>query len=108
MVQNNSQLSLSCLVLALTGCDVDQHDHPDLVSGRALFEHHCAPCHKADGSGIFLKGVPASRETNLSVLQVMHKVQGHQEGERAMPKFKRMSQQEASKIAVYLKQLGKR
>lgn len=99
-------LFLLWLVMGSAGCDLDQHDHPDLKTGRELFDYHCAPCHKADGSGVFLKGVPANRHTDLSVLQVMHKVQSASGGKKAMPVFARMPQQEQVKIAIYLKYLG--
>lgn len=95
------------LAVVLSGCGADQHDHPDLVTGQALFEYHCAPCHKADGSGVFLKGAPANRDTDLSVWQIIHKVQQGTDEKSAMPSFEKMPQQEAAKIAVYLKQLGK-
>lgn len=99
-------LSLLCLLTLLVGCDPDQHDHPDLNLGRELFDYHCAPCHKADGSGVFLKGVPANRYTDLSVVEVMRKIQTASEPHRAMPVFKKMSRQEQAKIAIYLKHLG--
>jgi len=95
-----------CALIVLAGCDPDQHDHADLKMGRELFDYHCAPCHKADGSGVFLKGVPANRYTDLSVVEVMHKIQTASEPHRAMPVFKKMSRQEQAKIAIYLKHLG--
>lgn len=106
MFQKFAILSLLLLTFALVGCSTDQHDHPDLISGQQLYEYHCASCHKADGTGIFLKGVPANRDTDLSVWQIIHKVQVGSEEKSAMPSFEKMPQQEASKIAVYLKQLG--
>lgn len=99
--------SVVAVMLLLTGCSVDEHDHPDLVSGKQLYEYHCAGCHKADGSGLFLKGVPANRDTDLSAWQIVHKVKEGMEGESRMPIFARMPPQEASKIAVYVKQLGR-
>lgn len=99
--------SLCCSVLLLVaGCSADQHDHPELKSGQQLFEFHCAGCHQADGSGVFIKGVPANRDTDLSSLQIVHKLQSGSEKKTKMPVFEKMPQQEASKIARYLKQLG--
>ncbi len=105
MGRNRVVISLLLLVLPV-GCDVDQHDHPDLKIGRELFDYHCAPCHKADGSGAFLKGVPANRYTDLSVVEIMHKIETASEQRRAMPVFEKMSRQEQAKIAIYLKHLG--
>ncbi len=96
------------VLVAMTGCSADNHDHPDLVTGHQLFEYHCAPCHKADGSGVFLKGVPANRDTELSVWQIIHKVQDGSEEKSQMPNFSKMPEQEAAKIAIYLKQLGRK
>lgn len=101
-------LSLLLMAIAIAGCSGDQHDHPDLKTGQQLYEYHCASCHKEDGTGIFLKGVPANRDTDLSVWQIIHKVQMGSEEKSAMPSFEKMPQQEASKIAIYLKQLGQK
>lgn len=98
---------LGCLLLVmLSGCSVDQHDHPELTSGQQLFDFHCAPCHKKDGTGIFLKGVPPNRDTDLSVWEIIHKTEKGSGDNSKMPRFQSMPDEEAAKIAIYLKQLG--
>lgn len=98
---------LLLLISLLAGCGTDDHDHPDLHSGKQLYEYHCVGCHKEDGSGLFLKGVPANRDTDLSVWQIVHKVKKGTEDEGKMPVFVRMPRQEASQIALYLKEIGR-
>lgn len=105
---NKRSVSLVVSVLVLAGCSTDEHDHPELVSGKQLYDYHCAPCHKEDGSGTFLKGAPANRDTDLSVWQIIHKVQSGTEGKSRMPSFEKMPAQEATRIALYLKQLAVR
>ena len=88
----------------LTGCSRDLHDHPGLVTGKQLFEHHCAECHKTSGMGTFLKGVPANKDTKLSTWQISHKLRmGDSAG--AMPIFETMSVDETMKISTYLKRM---
>lgn len=95
------------LTLILAGCSADEHDHPQLKTGKQLYDYHCAGCHREDGSGLFLKGVPANRDTDLSAWQIMHKVKEGEEGDTRMPVFARMPEQEATRIALYLKELGR-
>jgi mono/diheme cytochrome c family protein len=89
----------------LAGCSDDVHDHPTLVTGKQLFEHHCSGCHKNTGKGKFLKGVPANKDTNLSASQVLHKITSNENGGNKMPSFNNMSTEEAAKISVYVKTL---
>jgi len=104
---NQRSPGLLLLTLILAGCSADEHDHPQLVSGKQLYDYHCAGCHREDGSGLFLKGVPANRDTDLSAWQIIHKVKEGEQGDSRMPVFARMPQEEATRIAVYLKQLGR-
>jgi len=92
-------------MLLTTGCSNDIHDHPDLVTGEQLFDHHCSECHNKTGAGVFLLGVPANRDTTLSSSQVIHKIQHNEKNSSKMPAFPEMSTEEAKKITDYLKQL---
>ena len=93
------------LSLTLSACDNDVHDHPELVSGRDLFEYHCASCHQSSGIGKFLLGIPPNKNTKLSFTDVIHKIKDDDGNERNMPLFETMSKEEASKITAYLKGL---
>jgi len=91
--------------LLLVGCDKDIHNHPHLVTGKQLFEYHCATCHRETGKGNFLKGVPANKGTRLNVSQVAHKVRKGGNDKIKMPMYPKMSTEEAALIASYVKQL---
>jgi len=98
-----------CAAIILTaplfqGCSKDAHDHPELVTGKQLFDFHCSGCHKGTGKGNFLKGVPANKGTQLTIGQLEHKIKSDAKGSK-MPSFKNMSAGEARKIATFLKTL---
>lgn len=108
---NNStgfHILASCLCLiGLSGCwRGDVHDHPDLVAGKQLFEYHCAECHKSNGNGEFLKGVPANKNARLSAHQLTHKIRGEDVDVMKMPHFHNMSEDEADKISSYVKDMN--
>jgi mono/diheme cytochrome c family protein len=98
--------TLFVMLLSLMACSIDQHDHPRLTTGKQLYDFHCAPCHKEDGRGVFLKGVPPNWNTKLSVWEIIHKTESGNGIKSKMPKFEAMPDGEAAKIAIYLKQLG--
>jgi len=87
----------------LSACSRDVHEHPELTTGKQLFDYHCSDCHGVSGEGKFLKGVPANRDTNLQTVQITHKIREGDSGR--MPKFDSMPPQEARKIALYLKRI---
>jgi len=105
-----SIVNLRCLVLilvatTLSGCDADSHHHPDAVTGKQLFDYHCARCHTETGKGNFLKGVPPNKQTSLTVWQIAHKIRIDANDKRKMPLYPNMSAEEAELIADYVKQL---
>jgi len=89
----------------IVGCHKDEHDHPELTTGKQLFEFHCSPCHRQDGKGMFLKGYPPIRNTELFSWQLSHKIRREESEARKMPSFKKMPISEANLIAKYLKTL---
>jgi mono/diheme cytochrome c family protein len=91
--------------LLLIGCNQDEHGHAELKTGKELFEHHCAPCHQQDGKGMFLKGFPAIKNTQLDAWQISHKIRGEEAEGRKMPSFAQMSEAEALLISNYIKNL---
>jgi mono/diheme cytochrome c family protein len=91
------------MLTALVGCSNDVHNHPNLTTGKQLFEYHCASCHGVSGKGIFLKGVPANNDTELTTALIMHKITQDTQG--GMPEFTNMPTKEAEKIAYYLKSI---
>ncbi len=91
--------------LFIAACDVvDEHDHPTLATGKQLYGHHCAPCHQQAGDGAFLKGVPPVSGLTMDYRQMVEHIRGQaRQGDTRMPTFTAMSQQEAEKIAVYIR-----
>lgn len=95
---------LSALLVAGCGGPGD-HDHPQLTKGEDLYTHHCAECHQGDGDGDFLLGVPPVRYNAMSYSEMVAYIQGHtRPGDSRMPLFPNLSQPEAEKIAVYVRQ----
>lgn len=95
---------ITLLCIFLVGCGNDQHNHPDLASGKDLFEHHCSECHNSTGLGKFLRAVPPNKGTKLSAWQVSHKVRVGSDASK-MTTFENMSVEESMKISAYLKGL---
>lgn len=88
------------------GCSKDVHDHPELTTGKQLFNYHCLGCHREKGQGSFLRGVPSNSDTELSAYQISHKIRKANGDESKMPLFPHMSRKEANKISFYLKRIG--
>jgi len=107
LVQPSALLTLLLILssVLLAGCSKDIHDHPDLVTGKQLFEYHCSGCHKSTGTGIFLKGVPANKNTDLTRGQITHKLRKGDDLNTKMPIFPNMGIIEAAKIATYVDDL---
>lgn len=94
---------LISLLTLLAACNKDRHNHPNLRTGKDFFNHHCASCHKEDGSGLFLKSVPANIASNKNQTEIIfHIKQGNQNGSTNMPVFRKMPDEEAKKITNYL------
>jgi len=98
-------LAFCLLLVTISSCSRDTHDHPDLITGEQLFNYHCAGCHQNSGKGKFLKGIPANRNTVLSSAQIIHKINANDGEDLKMPSFPKMSQAEAVAIVSYLKQM---
>lgn len=94
-------LFIGCL--SVTACSKDSHGHADSLSGKALFNLHCAGCHRPSGKGSFISGVPANKNTPMTTIQIFHKIKGR--GSDKMPAFPKMSDSEAARIASYVKSL---
>ena len=85
--------------MLLVGCGNDSL--PSAASGEELFGHYCAECHHSDGSGSFLEGVPANRNTRMNEQQVVELIlYGHED--TSMPVFKQLEPLQAELIAQHL------
>jgi len=96
----------SVLLIVLSGCSRDNHNHASNITNKELFEDHCADCHAPGGTGSILLGVPSNRDTALLNLQIRHKIiDGSGEDDSTMPIFNDMPVKEASRIISYLRSL---
>lgn len=96
--------AIAC-ILVLAGCDRDgAHDHPHLLTGEQMYNHHCAECHQRSGEGDFLDGIPAVKYTPMKIREIVEHIRGHgREDDTRMPRFSDMSVHEAERIAVYVR-----
>jgi cytochrome c553 len=94
--------------LSTVSCSRDNHEHPKLTTGKQFFDKHCTRCHKTDGSGNFMKGIPANVYTQKDDRDIMLHIRRENPPMfgisyfSTMPSFKTMPDDEAKKIAKYL------
>ena len=94
---------LMVAVMLLAACG-DDEQAARLTSGKALYEHYCATCHRETGGGSFIRGAPPINATTLSYGELITRILGHQRPEDSrMPRFDHLSRAQAEAIAVYLR-----
>ena len=92
------------MILALAGCS----NKPDSsADGHALYDYHCADCHRQDGHGNFLEGIPSNRGTYLSPSEVKTLITQGLSSKPAMPPVQGLTDEQADKIVSYLWSLRK-
>ena len=97
-----SLLLWAMVVVSLSGCSGDQHDHPNLTTGEQLFNYHCGQCHGVQGTGKLVNGIPAIILTNKSPSEITKYITTETGHERAMPVFNTMPADEAKIITDHL------
>ena len=95
------------IVLSVSGCSRDQHDHPNLTTGEQLFDYHCAECHGEHGTGSLFDGIPANILTQKSPREIITYITTDTGHERTMPVFSAMPAEEAKLITHHLITLQK-
>jgi len=100
-------LLAAMIVVGLSGCSRDRHDHPDLTTGEQLFNYHCAECHGVQGTGSLFDGIPANILTQKSPHEIITYIITDTGPERKMPVFSSMPAAEAKIITGYLFMLQK-
>ena len=93
--------------LFLAGCDSSGPEPQASASGKELFDHHCSGCHRQEGTGNFLKGIPANVMTKLDVDGVAHLIRYGDPEMPKMPVFSNLSRYQAERIASHLFDLRK-
>jgi mono/diheme cytochrome c family protein len=102
-----SLLLWAVVVLSLSGCSQDQHDHPTLTTGEQLFNYHCAECHGMQGTGNLFEGIPANILTQKSHQEIINYITTETGHKRDMPVFTTMPLDEAKVITDHLITLKK-
>jgi len=102
-----SVAACAIVAIALAGCAKhrDRHDHPNLTTGEALFDYHCAECHGEDGTGRLVERTPANILTHKGLQGIVDYIVTDTGQGRKMPVFATMPRAEARMIATYLLQL---
>lgn len=95
---------------AVTACSTadDDHNHPGVTTGEALYNLHCARCHGEDGTGKLVDRTPANILTakgRQGIIDYITTDTGHG---RKMPVFATMSHAEAEEIVSHLLTLKRR
>jgi len=93
------------LVSACSGSNTT-HNHPQDITGKQLFENHCAVCHNSQGTGKALLGVPANINSQLSDSEIRDKIRHGKGGNSRMEVFDTMPEKEAIKIVRHLRKLS--
>jgi mono/diheme cytochrome c family protein len=108
MNKNSFYLILALMVsIGLMGCE--KHD-PNELDAKTLYENYCAGCHGDDGSGRFLRSVPANVKTEKSFSEIVHQIKnGSSEKHKGqkMPGFSELSDQQVKLIASYLLKISR-
>jgi len=95
-------LLMGMMVMSVSGCSQDQHDHPNLTTGEQLFNYHCAECHGVQGTGNLFDGIPANILTQKSPEEISTYITTETGHEREMPAFSSMPADEAKAITDHL------
>ncbi|MBL1260778.1 MAG: cytochrome c [Thiotrichaceae bacterium] len=101
-------LSIGLLIGVLTACSRDDnHEHPDLTSGKDFFNHHCESCHGVDGTGKLVSSTPANILTQRGHDAIVNYITMDVNPQREMSVFSAMPHTEAAAVARYLLALQK-
>lgn len=94
-----------CIIMNAYGCSGELHEHPGLTTGKQLYNHHCAECHREDGTGVLFDSLPANILTEKSSQEVITYITADSHHTRLMPVFNTMPLDEAEVITRHLIQL---
>ena len=88
--------------LVLAGCGESEPPPAASASGEQLFNHHCAACHRPEGTGNFLKGIPANALTRMNIDEVVSLIRKGDPDKPKMPAFPQLSQNQSERIARHM------
>lgn len=99
------RILLMLSLLGLSGCLYNDAPPPDTATGSQLYASYCASCHKANGLGRFVMGIPATFSHQLSREEIVKLIRDGDARYPRMPTFPQIKFSQAQKIAYYLKTL---
>jgi len=99
-------LAIGCGLL-LVGCGDESPPPTASASGETLFNHHCASCHRPEGTGNFLRGIPPNALTGMDIREVVDLIQKGDPARPKMPAFPHLSRNQAERITLHLWHLRK-
>lgn len=107
MAANARGLVTLITVLCLAACSEEPPPETG-ATGEELYGYYCAACHRSEGTGAFLSGVPPVRYNVLSARELSDLIHGHNRPANSkMPVFE-ISESDGLKIGRYVHdQLGK-
>lgn len=91
--------------LMLAGCIYNEKEPSPTATGPELYQDYCASCHKANGKGRFVMGVPSVFANALSRDEVVRLIRQGDPRYPRMPVFEQIRFSQAHKIAEYLREL---
>ncbi|OOV87482.1 c-type cytochrome [Oceanospirillum linum] len=91
--------------LLMTGCFYNDDTPSGSATGKQMYTEYCASCHKANGLGKFLMGIPANATHKLSRAEVVKLIREGDPRYPRMPTFPQIKFSQADKIAHYLAEL---
>ncbi|WP_417594314.1 c-type cytochrome [Oceanospirillum sp.] len=108
LLESNRKIFGILLLLAsllLSGCFYNDDPPPTSATGKQMYTEYCASCHKANGLGKFLMGIPANAAHRLSRAEVIKLIREGDPRYPRMPVFPQIKFSQADKIAHYLTEL---
>lgn len=105
IVMKSARLGLLAVVFLLSGCFYNDDTPPTSATGKQMYTDYCASCHKANGLGKFVMGIPATFSYQLSRAEVVKLIREGDPRYPRMPTFPQIKFSQADKIAHYLVEL---
>jgi len=95
-------------VVACSKVDHDNHNHPELSTGKEFYSLHCAECHRESGMGKVMNGIPPVTYSKLTQSQMLKFMLSEHLGKgKNMLTYPNMPEDEAISIISHIKRLSR-
>ncbi|WP_207061891.1 cytochrome c [Motiliproteus sp. SC1-56] len=99
-----NRVPVFAVLVVLVGCGAEEPLSAN--RGEQLFNETCAGCHKENGKGNFIAGIPASANTQLNQEQIVQLIRQGMPRFPEMPSFPHLTQEDAEQVARHLRDLA--